>query len=328
MSKSTRNNTAPKNDLVRAVFQPGAELRADMGEGNDGNTLFGHLAVFNKWTEIRSSWEGNFMEMLSPGAFTKTIQENRANIKVLYDHGMDPQLGNKPLGTIQDLREDGMGCYYEVDLIDTDYNRDFVKPAAGAGLLGASFRFQVVRDEWNDQPKPSGDNPKGMPERIIREVKMAEFGPVTFPAYNAATAGVRGRQEFSLWRDLDEEGRTEFADFLVRARFKDDLERSEDAEVEDVETVAEETADAPEDLAATTDAESDGVDDAETTSTSEDEVEDDTEPDGAEDAETTDDDAADPSTDDAPAEEPPVRMKTTPSERRQRLLVIKGVTTK
>lgn len=320
-------NNAPKSDLIRAVFQSGAELRADDtvdGEADPPKTLFGHLAVFNKWTEIRSSWEGNFMEMMAPGAFTKTISENRQNIKVLYDHGMDPQLGNKPLGPIKELREDGTGVYYEVELIDTNYNDDFIIPAASAGLLGASFRFQVVRDEWDDQPKKSGDNPNGIPERTIREVKMAEFGPVTFPAYTAATAGVRGRQEFNLWRDLDDDARSEFAEFLVRARFKNDHTETRDVEDAAVEEVV---LDATEDLSSTVDSESDVVEETQDTSTSEDEVETDTEPDGAEDAETTDDDAADGTTDDAPAEEPPAeRQKTTTSERRRRLLELKGIT--
>lgn len=318
-------NNAPKSDLIRAVFQSGAELRADDtvdGEPDVPKTLFGHLAVFNKWTEIRSSWEGNFMEMMAPGAFSKTISENRQNIKVLYDHGMDPQLGNKPLGPIKELREDGTGVYYEVELIDTNYNEDFIIPAASAGLLGASFRFQVVRDEWDDMPKKSGDNPNGIPERTIREVKMAEFGPVTFPAYTAATAGVRGRQEFNLWRDLDDDDRSEFAAFLVRARFKDAVETRDDDALEDV---APETIEDPSSL--TTDSESEGVEETLDPSTSEDEVETDTEPDGAEDAETPDPDAADGSTDDAPAEEPPAeRQKTTTSERRRRLLELKGIT--
>lgn len=318
--RNDKKAAAGRDDVVRAVFQPGIELR-DAGEGVVGQPLVmsGHLAVFNKWTEIRSAWEGNFMEMLSPGAFTKTISENRANIKVLYDHGMSA-MGNLPLGSITELREDGTGCYYEVELLDTDYVGELV-PGLKAGLFGASFRFQVVRDEWNDQPKPSGDNPQGMPERIIREVKMAEFGPVTFPAYSAATAGVRGRQEFSIWRDLDEEGRTEFAEFIVRARFKDVENLASGGIVEcphitvnmtgttDPASIAAEikralttgsTTTTTTTSSSTHDSESDGVEETQELRTSEDEVIADTEPDGAEDVEVRSDDAATSSTDDAP----------------------------
>ena len=40
-------------------------------------------------------------------------------------------------------------------------------------------------------PKPPRHNPHGLPERTVKEAKVPEFGPVTFPAYAGATAGVR-----------------------------------------------------------------------------------------------------------------------------------------
>lgn len=208
---------APREDLVRARFEleelPSIGLRAE-GDG-DQRTLFGHFAVFNKWTEIRS-WEGNFLERFLPGAFTKTIAESRSRMKVLYDHGFDPQLGNKPLGPINDLREDKVGAYYEVSLIDTDYNRGFVIPALDAGLLGASFRFSVVNETWNHDPGKSRHNPKGLPERSVTESKVREFGPVTFPAYEAASAGIRSQADLRQFL-ASEEGRAALAELMVRA---------------------------------------------------------------------------------------------------------------
>jgi len=40
-------------------------------------------------------------------------------------------------------------------------------------------------------PSRSTFNPDGIPERTITEAQVMEFGPVTFPAYSRATAGVR-----------------------------------------------------------------------------------------------------------------------------------------
>lgn len=175
----------------RSLFRAnpaGAEIRS---ADSATPTMFGHLAVFDQWTEIRSSWEGNFMERLAPGSFAKTIRDGGKNVKVLYDHGQGA-IGNMPLGSITDLREDATGVYYEVALLSADYVRELI-PALRAGLLGASFRFQVVRDDWNENPARSDFNPNRIPERTIRELRMAEFGPVTFPAYTEATAGVRSK---------------------------------------------------------------------------------------------------------------------------------------
>ena len=63
----------PRENLVRGMFPADMELR-DSGEAMP--TLTGHFSVYNDWTEINSSWEGNFMERIAPGAFSKTFAQN------------------------------------------------------------------------------------------------------------------------------------------------------------------------------------------------------------------------------------------------------------
>lgn len=185
-SEEVRVAVPPRENLVRAVM-PGFEIRsAESGKPQ----MFGHFAVFNTWSEINSLFEGQFLERIAPGAFKKTFKENRDNIRVLFDHGHDPSIGNKPLGVPTSLSEDDTGARYEVDLFDTSYVRDLT-PALQSGQLGASFRFKVMRETFDDEPEPSDHNPKALPERTIQEVRLAEFGPVTFPAYPQATAGIR-----------------------------------------------------------------------------------------------------------------------------------------
>lgn len=178
----------PKDDIVRAI-RPGFELRSD----DDGKppTMFGHFTEFDSWYEVDSVWEGHFIESIAPGAARKTISENRSEIRALFQHGLDFQVGDKPLGKIADLREDETGVYYEVPLLDAKYVRDDILPGLEAGLYGSSFRFKVLREEWVDEPKSSKRNPDKLPERTIKEFRLFEFGPVTFPANPAATAGVR-----------------------------------------------------------------------------------------------------------------------------------------
>jgi hypothetical protein len=176
------------DNLIRAVAGDTSVTESD---GDGRRHLHGHFAVFDRWAEIDSVHEGHFLERIAPGAFKRTIDQRGEQVKVLYDHGQDPQLGNKPLGTIAELVEDDHGVRYDVPLLDTDYNRDFIIPALEAGVLGASFRFRQVKTDWDDKPKRSTHNPEGLPESTIRELALYEFGPVTFPAYADATAGVR-----------------------------------------------------------------------------------------------------------------------------------------
>lgn len=190
-------NTLRELDLVRAV-PPAPLMRADddtePGEAGAASdvlgTMYGHFSVFDSWYRIASWWEGEFLESIAPGAFRKTMAERRSHIVVAFDHGFDPVIGDKVLGSIDDLREDGEGAYYEVSLLDTSYNRD-LQPALKRGLYGSSFRFQVIKDEWNEEPGASDHNPDGIPERTIKEVRLFEFGPVTYPANPAATANLR-----------------------------------------------------------------------------------------------------------------------------------------
>lgn len=183
--------SAPVDNLVRARYDTGAaELRA-AGDGAEGRTMFGHFAVFDRWTKIDSWYEGLFLERIGDKAFTRTFKERADKIRVLYDHGSDPSIGNKPLGAPDVLRVDkGVGAYYESELFDTGYVNELM-PALRAGQLGASFRFRVTAEQWVEPQKASAHNPEKLPERTITDVDLYEFGPVTFPAYDDATAGVR-----------------------------------------------------------------------------------------------------------------------------------------
>lgn len=175
------------DNLLRALADPGA---AQFSTSTDGNTLFGHFAIFNEWTRIESAYEGTFMERIAPGAFTGTFADRGESIRVLYDHGKDPSVGNKPLGVPTILSEDQRGAFYQVELFDTAYVNE-LRPALEAGQLGASFRFSVIDETWTTPSIATAHNPERLEERTITKVALYEFGPVTFPAYESATAGLR-----------------------------------------------------------------------------------------------------------------------------------------
>ena len=186
--------TAPDIDVVR-MMGASPELRSVPSGADSLGTLVIPFSPFDTWYEVNSKWEGRFMERTTRGTFQDTINQDRNLMRSLFDHGHDPQIGNKVLGPIVDLREDSYSPVGEVDLMDTSYNRDLL-PGLRAGVYGSSFRMHVLADTWDDKPATSAHNPDGIPERTITKTKTLEFGPVTFPANPAATATVRSMTDY------------------------------------------------------------------------------------------------------------------------------------
>lgn len=167
-------------------------------EGDAKRMLRGRFTTFDDPYEVNSHIEGHFLERIAPGAFDRTVVESRKNIKVLFNHGQDTTMGNQILGDIVDLRGDAS---YVVDPFDG------IPPLIRSGLeadaYGSSHRFSVIDDEWNHKPGKSASNPNGIPERTIREARLYEFGPVTFPANPNATAGIRSTTDEYYQRSTD-----------------------------------------------------------------------------------------------------------------------------
>lgn len=180
-------NEAPRADLVRMVSLDTSELRADA----DNNELVGYGAVFNSPTLI-NSWEGRFEETIAPGAFRKTIEERGDRVKVQFDHGMDSRYGSAPIAVPVELREDAKGLFVRAEFVNTEAGRDIRELIRSGAVDGMSFRFSVIRDSW--------DNTADTPVRTVQEVRLDEVGPVTWPAYEATTVGVRSAEAFALLR--------------------------------------------------------------------------------------------------------------------------------
>jgi len=182
-------------EVVRHVVTPVAYRAAGDDDTDSLGVMDVRFSPFNTWYEIDSWWEGRFLERTVPGAFKRTIgqhldQNSSHNMKTLFNHGMDFHIGDKLLGDITDLREESDSPVSTVNLWDTSYNRDLL-PGLKRGSYGSSFMFRVIRDAWDQEPGISDHNPEGLPERTIKEVRLYEFGPVTWPANPDASSGMR-----------------------------------------------------------------------------------------------------------------------------------------
>ena len=227
------DKTPASDDLCRSYA---FEVRADEDESGDGLTLEGYGAVFNTPTRI-DSWEGTFDEQVAAGAFKKSLRERTPRLQ--FDHGYHPLIGSIPIGRITDIGEDDMGLRVKARLSDNwlvEPIRDAIRDGAVDGM---SFRFSVVRDEWTDKGGKKlsvaevsdllwdGNDDRHPILRTLREVKIAEVGPVVWPAYEETTVGVRSKVVIDLGRLRDPDTRKTLARAVFMADAAERTNRDE-----------------------------------------------------------------------------------------------------
>lgn len=176
----------PREDLRREMAPSLSTIEIRQDEGAIP-VLSGHFARFNEWTEIDSLFEGRFMERVRQGSFLDSFKARTP--KITFNHGRDPDLGDKLLGSPVTVGEDVIGGTYEAPLFPNV--PPLVVDGLRAGAYGSSFRFTVDEDEIVRRPERSAHNPEGLPERSIVKASVFEIGPVTYPAYAGATAAIR-----------------------------------------------------------------------------------------------------------------------------------------
>jgi HK97 family phage prohead protease len=177
---------------------PAREQRAFAGQmelrekaGASGTLLFtGYASVTEEPYEMED-WLGPYSEVVSRGAFGKTLAES-PDVMFLINHGGTPLARTKP-GTLR-LAEDSTGLGVEADLDVRSHLVNDLRVAMERGDLDEmSFAFRVTRQQWS----PDYD------ERRINEVslKKGDVSVVNFGA-NPATAGATMRSAYGIDADL------------------------------------------------------------------------------------------------------------------------------
>lgn len=152
------------------------ELRAD----GDGLELAGYGAVFNAETVIWDAWR----ESVEQGAYAKTIQEG--DIRALFNHDPNIVLGRNQSGTLR-LSEDDRGLLAHISAPDNEWGRPVRDAIQRRDVTGMSVMFEVVKFQWI-----RGDaETKELPRRIIKEARLYDVGPVTFPAFPQTSIAAR-----------------------------------------------------------------------------------------------------------------------------------------
>jgi HK97 family phage major capsid protein len=196
-----RDQALPTENLFRAISPELASSKVHAGTNGDPPTLSGHFAVFDQWARIDSAREGLFMERIAPGAFGESFA--RETPKIMFQHGRDPQIGEKVIAAPATVMEDARGAHYTAPLLDGV--PEMLVDGLRKGAYGASFRFSVETDDLVRHPAVSAHNPEGLPERTITRANVPEAGPVTWGAYAGATAVVRSVTDEFRPLTVDEE---------------------------------------------------------------------------------------------------------------------------
>jgi HK97 family phage prohead protease len=155
-----------------------------------GRTLVGYASAFD--TDVMGP--GEAVTRFAQGAWTKTLKEHADEVQVLFNHGMDPTLGLKPLGRPEVMKQDQRGLWTETPLDKTSWNDDIIESLKSGALRSMSVTFEPKEFSINDDRTV----------RTITQARLWEFGPVTFPANPGATAALHTLDVFGVSSDRAE----------------------------------------------------------------------------------------------------------------------------
>ncbi|WP_213805751.1 HK97 family phage prohead protease [Granulicella sp. dw_53] len=155
----------------------GLELRVATN-ANGQRTLSGYSAVFSSLSVDMGGW----FELISPSAFTRTLQEN-PDVLCLYSHDTSLVLGRTKSSTLS-LSIDQTGLRFECILPDTSTANDLIVSIERGDVDGCSFGFVCQSDVWSEDSE----------DRIVRTLLDVDLYEVTItaaPAYQATSVALR-----------------------------------------------------------------------------------------------------------------------------------------
>jgi uncharacterized protein len=108
-------------------------------------------------------------DVIQKGAFSKTIAERlpKNQIKILWQHDQ-----TKPIGKPIHMEEDSKGLYIVGAISDTPLGNEALTLIDDGVVDTMSIGYDVIKDEQT----------KDGQSRLLKELRLYEFSPVTFPA--------------------------------------------------------------------------------------------------------------------------------------------------
>lgn len=206
---SRKSRSIRVRSMVPATVQPVTVTRT---EGKP-TVVHGYGAVFHRADNPGTEYwlYRDLVERIGRGAFDRAISE-KDDVRALFNHDVNQILGRSSAGTLR-LSVDEVGLRYEFDVPDSPNGQNLVAALERKDVTGSSFSFDILKVQYSEE--------KDYFVREMLDVRLYDVGPVTFPAYTAATAGVRSEwkqikrtAKRSEWFDDREQARAELREWL------------------------------------------------------------------------------------------------------------------
>ena len=158
---------------------------------DDGNLkIEGYFAVFDSIYEIAPG----LSESIAPGAFDNTLS---GDIRALINHDTTLVLGRTKAKTLE-LRTDSHGLWGSIDINPNDSDAMNLYSRVDRGDVDqCSFGFDVINEETDFRED-------GSVHWTIKEVKLYEVSPCTFPAYEETNIAARTKERAELIKRKNE----------------------------------------------------------------------------------------------------------------------------
>lgn len=153
-------------------------------DDNGNLSIEGYFAVFDSVYNVAQG----MTESIAHGAFDNTISDD---IRCLINHDTTLVLGRTKAGTLQ-LRTDTHGLWGHVDINPNDVDAMNLYNRVKRGDVDqCSFGFDIINEETDFRDD-------GSIHWTIKEVKLYEVSPCTFPAYEETNIAARSQERAEL----------------------------------------------------------------------------------------------------------------------------------
>lgn len=148
-------------------------VRAEGDDGGAPTRIVGYAAVFNQVAHG---------EMIQPGAFTKSLKEQR-DIKAYWAHDATRPLGRTKNGTLI-VEQDAHGLRVEIrPNLYTTFGRDALESVIRGDVDQMSFGMDIINSKR--------EIIDGQEVTVLTEIRLHEVSPVANPWYEGTLAQAR-----------------------------------------------------------------------------------------------------------------------------------------